>query len=96
MTEQEAIQLATETFGEGKFPKPLEIFFRDNFDGSRYDEGRHGLGTGKWISETDYVNCNERCDSHLKILNHPQAEAIQSNHYHSRGWVGSLTIFLKK
>jgi len=96
MTKENAISLANEIFGEGKYPIPKEIFFKENLNINNYSTGKHELGEGKWISEDKYINCNERCDTKLIIVkNNQEVEAISFAHYHRRGWVGSLTIWLK-
>jgi len=77
------------------FENIQEFYYRKDFDENGYREGRHELGEGKWMSETEYINLNERCDSHLYIIDHPTIKAIQSAHYHKQGFVGAITVFLK-
>lgn len=96
MTQEFVIELANNIFGVGKFPNPNEIIFRDNFNELSLTDGNHELGCGKWITEKKYINTNERCDSCYMILDHPEIEAIQSNHFHRQGWVGNLIVYLKK
>ena len=97
MTEQSVINLANNIFGIGQYPEPKEILFREDFNKLSLDNGTHELGHGKWVSKNTYININDRCDSQITIIdNHPEIDAIQSNHYHKKGWVGSLIVYLKK
>lgn len=103
MTDEEKIISKEEVYEVYKtvssHPFPFENIqsfnYRKDFNEDAYSEGKHELGEGRWINENEYINLNERCDTHLQIIEHPIIKAISSAHFHRQGFVGSLTIFLK-
>ena len=72
------------------------IYLRDSIDKEFLREGRHELGSGKWIDENVHININERCDTKTVFFKNSDFCAISFAHHHRQGWRGSLFFYKKK
>ena len=98
MKKEEIIELAKEyNIGQHLNVDKVEFIVKEDYipEKWRYSNGVGEIGRGRWMDDNYHILINERCDSSTKWIDHPTVACIQSAHFHRRGAVGEITVYMK-
>lgn len=93
MEKQEIIDLVNNELGQKFNASNIEHTEIKHGD-PEVHEGQTDVGFCKQVGNC-FITINERCDTMFKYIEHPTVLAVSAAHYHTRGFIHGLRIYLK-